>query len=204
MTFKSTPLTAHDIARATKADLLLCRVAEYALNGWALLLSGELKPYHMHRDEVPHEKGRITWGSRVIIPELLRSTVLALLQEGHPGSRRMKMLARIFIWWPMLDHAIESVVRQCSVCQALQNAAPSVPLQPWSYPTMCWRRIQVDLATKRKHAFRDGRRFFRNGSKYGQCLPPPPAKRLKGLELCSKKLQFRDNFFFNLKLHLSS
>ncbi|XP_040355390.1 uncharacterized protein K02A2.6-like [Ixodes scapularis] len=151
--FDSTPLTAEDIARATKRDLTLSRVANYVLNGWPAQSSEELKPYHVRRDELSFEQGCVTWGSRVIVPEKLQSQVLALLHEDHPGASRMKMLARSFVWWPGLDLEIESYVRQCRVCQSVQNAAPPVPLQPWSYPTKPWQRVHVDFAAKEGHVF---------------------------------------------------
>lgn len=52
LVFDSTPLTAEDIARATKRELVLCRAAEFVLNGWPSKFSEELKPYYArdHRD----------------------------------------------------------------------------------------------------------------------------------------------------------
>lgn len=63
----------------------------------------------------------------------------------------MKMLARSFVWWPGLDHAVESHIRQCRACQAVESVASPVPLQPWSYPTKCWQQIHLDFATKGRH-----------------------------------------------------
>ena len=38
------------------------------------------------------------WGSRVVIPPEGRKAVLQQLHEGHPGTTRMKLLARMYVW----------------------------------------------------------------------------------------------------------
>ncbi len=46
---------------------------------------------------------------------------LQLFHEGHPGSSRMKSLARSYIWWSGMDSAIEDKVKQCHTCQENRN-----------------------------------------------------------------------------------
>ena len=58
----------------------------------------------------------------------------------------MKCLARMFVWWPGLDLDIEMTVASCSLCQSHRAAVPTVPLQPWTWPTQPWTRIHMDLA----------------------------------------------------------
>lgn len=100
--FESTPLNSSDVAKATARDGKLCRVVEYTRYGWPSEVPNELEPYYVTRLELPLEQGCVTWGTRVIVPEALQSAVLSLLHEDHPGTSRMKMLARGFIWWPGL------------------------------------------------------------------------------------------------------
>lgn len=151
--FDSMPLKADDVARATRRDPTLSRVTHFILNGWPSECSEAFRPFYSRRDELSVEQECITWGSRVIIPDKLQLQVLQLLHEDHPGSSRMKALARSFVWWPGLDLSVESYVRQCQVCQAVQKAASPVPLQPWNYPTRPWQRVHVDYAVKGSQAF---------------------------------------------------
>ena len=43
-------------------------------------------------------------------------TILTELNEGHPGMPRMKVLARMYVWWPGIVDDIEKTVRQCTEC----------------------------------------------------------------------------------------
>lgn len=105
----------------------------------------ELRPYHTRRMELSLEQGCLTWGSRVVIPHILQGYVLALLHAEHPGTVRMKMLARGLVWWPGLDADIENVVKNCNICQAMQSSMPRAPLEPWPFPARCWQRVHVDF-----------------------------------------------------------
>ena len=86
------------------------------------------------------------WGSRVIIPPQGQSTMLQELHEGHPGMTKMKALARMYIWWPLIDKDIEQSVQQCHLCQQQQSAPPVVPLQPWRWPSQPWVRLHMGFA----------------------------------------------------------
>ncbi|XP_064463663.1 uncharacterized protein K02A2.6-like [Ornithodoros turicata] len=60
----------------------------------------------------------------------------------------MKMLSRQNVWWPGLDTDVENVVRNCHVCQCVQNSAPLPPLQPWPSSTRVFQRVHLDFAQK--------------------------------------------------------
>ena len=68
------------------------------------------------------------------------------LHEAHPGITRMKRLARMFVWWPKLDNAIEDKVKSCHECQSNRSNPPLAPLQPWQWPSWPWARLHVDFA----------------------------------------------------------
>ena len=92
------------------------------------------------------QDGVILWGSRVVVPEVARKSVLAELHETHPGTSRMKSIARSYVWWPNMDYDIESIVQQCAQCQQLRNLPPVAPLQPWEWPEKPWSRLHQDYA----------------------------------------------------------
>jgi len=72
--------------------------------------------------------------------------VLAELHETHPGTSRMKSIARSYVWWPNTDDDIESTVQQCAQCQQSRNLPPDAPLQPWKWPEKPWFRLHLDYA----------------------------------------------------------
>ena len=45
-----------------------------------------------------------------------------------------------------MDHEIEEIVTYCTECQQTQASPPSVPLDPWKWPTRPWARLHVDFA----------------------------------------------------------
>ena len=92
------------------------------------------------------EDGCILWGARVLIPQPGRSLLLQQLHETYSGITRMKSLARGFVWWPGIDAELESLVRQCSICQLHQKSPPLAPIHSWHWPSTSWSRIHLDFA----------------------------------------------------------
>ena len=56
-----------------------------------------LKPFSSRRNEITLYQGCVLWGIRVIVPVKLRTQILNLLHESHPGVVRMKALARSYV-----------------------------------------------------------------------------------------------------------
>ena len=140
------PVTALQVAAATRKDPLLSQVFRYTQTGWPHAVDSVLLPYWNRRTELTIEGGCLLWGIRVVVPQKLQETVLAELHRDHPGMVRMKAVARSFVWWEGLDEAIESVVRSCQACQSVRNLPATAPLHPWLWPTKPWQRIHVDFA----------------------------------------------------------
>ena len=61
---------------------------------------------HPQREEwtfLDNTVGCVLWGSCVVIPLILRPTVVQLPHEGHPGTSWMKASARGVVWWSGMD-----------------------------------------------------------------------------------------------------
>uniref|UniRef100_A0A3B3TFN7 Gypsy retrotransposon integrase-like protein 1 n=1 Tax=Paramormyrops kingsleyae TaxID=1676925 RepID=A0A3B3TFN7_9TELE len=140
------PLTAKQIARATRKDKELSRLYRYIMEGWPREIPDEMKVYHRKRDELSVEQGCVLWGTRVVTPMRLRTAVLREIHGGHPGIVRMKSNARQYVWWPSIDSHIEKVCKECETCQLEQHMPRSAPLHPWEFPGDVWKRLHIDFA----------------------------------------------------------
>lgn len=137
--FKETTTTANDIKRHTRTDSTLSKVLQCVQSGWSHRPNETtMLPYYYRRSELSLEDGVVLWGNRACIPHKLHKAVLDQLHETHPGIVKMKSLARSYLWFPNLDQAIESCVKECHICQALRSAPPEAPLHPCAYPKTSW------------------------------------------------------------------
>ena len=140
------PVTAHQIEHWTRRDPSLVPVLHALQQGWSEESGPELAPFYSRRNELSLWNGCILWGSRVVIPQQGRKAVLEELHMGHMGMSKMKGLARMYLWWPGMDKAIEQMVQACEKCQLVQAMPPAAPLQPWSWPSRPWSRLHLDFA----------------------------------------------------------
>jgi hypothetical protein len=141
------PADATQVRQATRRDPVLSRVVDFVLSGWPSRSPGDdFQPWWTRRDELTVESGVLLWGTRVIVPERLRSQILDLLHESHPGSTRCKQLARSYVWWPGLDADIERLVNSCAACSENRREPNTPILGRWEHATASWQRIHVDHA----------------------------------------------------------
>ncbi|KAL3100348.1 hypothetical protein niasHT_029052 [Heterodera trifolii] len=71
------------------------------------------------------------FGDRTIIPKSLQKQILKLLHQGDPGVKRMKSLARMHVYWPLMDAEIEAFVQKCNSCAAVAKNPIKTTLQSW-------------------------------------------------------------------------
>ena len=140
------PVTAQEVAAATRVDPILKTLLSHLRRGWPSKVPESLVPFWRRREGLSIEGNCILFGCRVVVPFKLREKVLEELHESHPGMVRMKSLARSHVWWPGIDRAIVEKAKSCSSCQATKNAPPKAPLHPWSWATTPWERVHVDFA----------------------------------------------------------
>ena len=144
----SSPVTSVDVKEHTRKDPILSKVLRFCETGWPTKNLGDhdFTPYVRRRDELSLQNGCVLWGSRVVIPPKLRSSLLGELHAGHFGSTRMKELSRSYFWWPNLDRDLEDVTNSCPECLSQRALPNKAELHPWEWPTHPWHRIHVDYA----------------------------------------------------------
>lgn len=77
---------------------------------------------------------------KLIVPATLRKRVLESAHSGHIGVEAMKARLRTKVWFPGVDKAVESRVKECMGCimTSLENAPTPMsgrmlPERPWEY-----------------------------------------------------------------------
>ena len=91
------PITAGDIAAATRKDPVLAPVYDFSLHGWPQAVEDPLlQPYFSRREELSVDQSCVLWGLRAVIPGMYRDRLLDDLHQEHHGIRRMKSQEDIF------------------------------------------------------------------------------------------------------------
>ena len=58
----------------------------------------------------------------------------------------MKSIARMQVWWPNVDDAIEDLAKSCDSCARVKDNPPAAPTHQWPWPSKPWSRLHVDFA----------------------------------------------------------
>ena len=62
----------------------------------------EFKPFRTKSLELSTIDGCLLWGNRVVIPPQAQEAVLSELRATHPGTSKIKVLAKSYVWWPKM------------------------------------------------------------------------------------------------------
>nr|VZI13561.1 unnamed protein product [Spirometra erinaceieuropaei] len=141
------PVTAADIRRATEQDPVLRQAITYVQTCWpTTALAGDIHQLFLRRASLSVVDSCLMFADRVVIPSSLRPTVLRQFRSAHPGTSRMKFIARSFAYWPDIDGGIDDLVRRCSRCQQAAKMPLRQPPIPWQSPERPWSRVHIDFA----------------------------------------------------------
>ena len=86
-----------ELVDAAKSDPVLMMLPEQLPLRWPCRVAdvpADLKPFYRCRDELSLMNGLIFKGERVVVPEILRSRLIALAHESHQGIIRAKQRLR--------------------------------------------------------------------------------------------------------------
>ena len=74
-------------------------------------------PYRPHRSHLSTRFGLLFYNDRIVIPENMQTTVIAMLHHGHMSAGKMEKLAEAF-WWPGMNREIHEKAESCPSCRA--------------------------------------------------------------------------------------
>nr|XP_049467006.1 uncharacterized protein K02A2.6-like [Anopheles coluzzii] len=142
------PLAFCDIMRETQKDPVIRSLLNFIKNGWPKkeVKSPEMKCFFARREGLSTIDNCIVFGERVIVPACLRSRVLKLMHNGHPGIERMKAIARSYVYWPLIDSDIAEMVKSYKACASAAKTQPHNAPIPWPKCSAPWQRVHMDFA----------------------------------------------------------
>ena len=77
-------------------------------------LYGIFYPYRPHREHLETRFGLLFYNDRIVIPEAMRSTIIATIHNGHVFINKMEQSAEAF-WWPGLHREIRDKAENCPI-----------------------------------------------------------------------------------------
>ncbi|XP_011859382.1 PREDICTED: uncharacterized protein K02A2.6-like [Vollenhovia emeryi] len=144
------PVTFQILKEETGNCATLKIVAQYIEQGWPETIKKFTNPeaakFFTSKDSLTVIDGCIFFGDRIVVPTRLRKQILCELHQGHPGTARMRLLAKSKVFWPKLDVDIQELVRRCKNCATNDKTPTKCTLQSWPIPQGPWSRVHVDYA----------------------------------------------------------
>ena len=107
----------------------------------------DLLHFHRLRNElvVTDKENIVLRGSRMVLPQPLRSCAIEIAHEGHQGLVKTKMLLREKTWFPSIDELTKQLLDQCIPCQANGPDSGPDPLQMSPLPPEPWHMVNVEF-----------------------------------------------------------
>lgn len=105
----------------------------------------KIKQYQIFRNELGCVGDILVRGTKLVVPVALRSRMMALAHEGHPGESVMKRRLRDRVWWPGMDKEITKCVKICEGCRLVAVPDKPEPMQRRPLPTKPWIDLAIDF-----------------------------------------------------------
>ena len=90
------------------------------LNAISALESNQIEsifyPYRPHRNHLSTRYCLLFYNEKVIVPEAIGTTVVAMLHHGHAAVDKMSQAAEAF-WWPGMYREIQEKSENCPSCR---------------------------------------------------------------------------------------
>jgi len=136
----------NQIRQCQKTDSVCRQIAVYSYRGWPEKkdVPEAVKPYFSVAGELSIEKGLLLRGSRIVVPESLRTEILNKIHGAHQGITKCRERARQSVWWPNISKDLEKLVKNCPQCIKHQSQQVE-PLIPTQLPSLPWQRVGADI-----------------------------------------------------------
>ena len=115
------------------------------MTGWPHTIKKVLTishPYWTFCEELTIEDGLILKGTRIVIPNKQRETILNQIYDGHLGLQKCKLCAMQLVYWPGINDQLKQLVLNCQLCfkyshskkklDTSSSLGQEIPLFPWT------------------------------------------------------------------------
>ena len=106
-------------------------------------------PYRPKCEHLEPHFGLLFYNDTILIPEAMRSTIIAMLHQGHVSINKMDQSAEAF-WWHGLQREIREKAEICPKCRAagknLTTELPQTEVNRLEILTEPGQEIQLDFA----------------------------------------------------------
>lgn len=82
---------------------------------------------HPIRNEHAVDSAVVFRGSRLVVPGLLRESIVRLAHDTHPRLVQTKQRLRELYWWPCMDALVHPIIASCTTCQSSDKTASMHP-----------------------------------------------------------------------------
>ncbi|XP_055604269.1 uncharacterized protein K02A2.6-like [Uranotaenia lowii] len=140
---ESAAIDVQELEDATRSDSVLNSVKECLRSGnWD---KEQAKPFASFKDELGLVGDLLVRGNKLVVPIKLKSRMLDIAHEGHPGESLMKRRLRERVWWPGMDKDAVSRVKTCEGCRLVGLPSKPEPMSRRSLPSGPWIDTAIDF-----------------------------------------------------------
>ncbi|MCP4343164.1 MAG: DDE-type integrase/transposase/recombinase, partial [Desulfobulbaceae bacterium] len=145
----SSQSTMEEIASASKSDPVIQKIKKYMVTAWPSKnsLSGDIRVFFKHRDELSVFGDCLFLGERLVIPAAKQDSILQILHTGHPGRNRMQQKYNESYFWPGGGERSSDFVRNCNACSLAGKNSYSEPVKTTAVPPPkdAWSKVAIDI-----------------------------------------------------------
>ena len=118
-----------ELIEATRNDEVLQTIIQLVQNGREDK-SKALEPYLSNKHELPvTPNGLLLRDSRIVVPSLLRHTMVRIAHEGHQGFVKTAKLVAERVWFPGMRKMVDDLIASCPECQLTRGGNNPQPLK---------------------------------------------------------------------------
>ena len=144
-------VTTDSLVKAASNDIQYQDIIAAISNGQRQPPIGSPISHTIYRELCVHNN-LLLRGDKLVVPDAperpgkpnIRTELLDIAHEGHPGENMMKRYMRSQLWFPSMDKAIEEVVKGCIACQAATKTKHRDPNIPSAPPDELWQKLSAD------------------------------------------------------------
>ena len=90
------------LQQAQEEDETCKLLFQFCKEGWPSKLHGPVKQFKSCSAELSIHNGLLLRGTRIVIPQSMRTEILQKLHSGHQGITKCRERAKQSVWWPGL------------------------------------------------------------------------------------------------------